>query len=58
MVIKDSLHEYRNTLDVLQTNSSLVSIGKYFIVDDGDAITDWMSVQRQERSRQLKLLWE
>lgn len=36
MVIEDSLHEYQNTLDVLQTYSPLVGIGKYFIVEDSN----------------------
>jgi cephalosporin hydroxylase len=34
MVIEDRSHEYQDTLDVLQTYSPLIGIGKYFIVED------------------------
>jgi cephalosporin hydroxylase len=35
LVIEDSSHEFNNTLAILQLSSSLVSIGSYFIVEDG-----------------------
>jgi cephalosporin hydroxylase len=35
MVIDDSLHGYAHTIRVLQTYADLVSIGNYFIVEDG-----------------------
>lgn len=35
LIIDDSSHEYKQTLDVLNTFSSLVSVGSYFIVEDG-----------------------
>ena len=35
MVIEDSLHTCENTLNVLESYSPLVGIGKYFIVEDG-----------------------
>jgi cephalosporin hydroxylase len=35
MVIDDSLHTYDHTLAVLKSYSDLVSVGNYFIVEDG-----------------------
>jgi cephalosporin hydroxylase len=35
MVIDDSLHSYDHTLSVLKAYSDLVSVGNYFIVEDG-----------------------
>ena len=34
LIIEDSSHTYENTLNVLQSNSSLVKPGGYFIVED------------------------
>lgn len=35
MVIEDSSHTYENTLSILESYSKIVSVGKYFIVEDG-----------------------
>lgn len=35
LVIEDSLHTYKNTLNVLRTYSPLIQSGGYFIVEDG-----------------------
>lgn len=35
IIIEDSSHTFQNTLDVLKTYNSLVSVDSYFIVEDG-----------------------
>jgi cephalosporin hydroxylase len=57
MVVEDSSHTYSNTLNVLRNYNSFVSVGSYFIVEDGickyqfidgpkpgpyDAVTDFL----------------
>jgi len=42
MIIEDSSHEYYNTLDILKKYSVLVSVGCYFIVEDGICKEDYI----------------
>lgn len=35
LIIEDSSHTYENTLDILRTYQALLSIGDYFIIEDG-----------------------
>jgi cephalosporin hydroxylase len=35
LIIEDSSHTFKNTLDALENYSEIVSIGSYFIIEDG-----------------------
>jgi cephalosporin hydroxylase len=42
MIIEDSSHTFENTLSILELYSSLVSVGCYFIVEDGICKEDYI----------------
>jgi len=56
LIIEDSSHMYEDTLNVLKKFHSLVSIGSYFIVEDG--IIDELGMKKEYNGGPLKAIKE
>jgi cephalosporin hydroxylase len=56
LVIEDSSHQYKNTIDALHTFASLVTKGSYLIVEDG--IIDELGLSKQFNGGPVKAIKE
>ena len=56
LIIEDSTHYYKDTLDILKLYSNLINIGSYFIIEDG--IIDKLGLSKEYNGGPVKAINE